>query len=54
MWGNLSVRMIKVSDKSITYPLKLKSKASLQKGTFPSCCKKANVVPVHKNKDKNL
>ena len=54
MWDNLSVRMIKVSGKSITYPLELISKASLQEGTFPSCCKKANVVPGHKKEDKNL
>ena len=53
MWDNLSIRMIKLSGKCITYPLKLISKASLQEGTFTSC-KKANVVPVHKKKDKNL
>ena len=44
--------MIKLSDKSITYPLKLIFEESLHKGTFPSCWKK--VVPVNKKKDKNL
>ena len=45
--------MIKLCGKSITYPLKLIFEASLQKGTFTSCWKKA-VVPVHKKEDKNL
>ena len=53
-WDNLSVRMIKLCGKSITYSLKLKFEASLQEGTFPSCWKKANVVLVHKKEDKNL
>ena len=44
--------MIKLSDKSITYPLKLIFEESLHKGAFPSCWKK--VVPVNKKKDKNL
>ena len=49
-----SVRMIKLRGKSITYSLKLIFEVSLQEGTFPSCWKKANVVPVHKKEDKNL
>ena len=53
-WDNLSIRMIKLCSKSITYPLKLKFEASLQEGTFLSCWKKANVVPMHKKEDKNL
>ena len=53
-WDNLSIRMIKLCGKSITYPLKLIFEASLQEGTFPSCWKKANVVPVHKQEDKKL
>ena len=46
--------MIKLCGKSITYPLKLIFEASLQEGTFPSCWKKANVVPGHKKEDKSL
>ena len=53
-WDNLSIRMMKLCGKSITYPLKLISEAWLQGGTFPSCSKKANVVPVLKKEDKNL
>ena len=51
-WDNLSV-MIKLCGKSIAYPWKLIFEASLQEGTFPSCWKKASVVPVHKKEDKN-
>ena len=46
--------MIKLCDKSITYPLKLIFEASLQEETFPSCSKKANAVPMHKKEDKKL
>ena len=53
-WDNLSIRMIKICGKSITYPFKLIFEASLQEGTFPRCWKKANVVPVLKKEDKNL
>ena len=53
-WDNLSIRMIELCGKSITYPLKLIFEASLQEGTFPSCWKKANAVLVHKKEDKNL
>ena len=54
MWDNLSIGMIKLCGKSITYPLKLIFEASLQEGMFPGCCKRANSGPVHKEKDKTL
>ena len=40
-------------DKTLVYPLKLISKASIQ-GVFPDCWKKADVVPIHKKESKNL
>ena len=40
-WDNLSIKMIKLCAKSITYPLKLIFEALLQEGTFPSCWKKS-------------
>ena len=43
-----------MSDKTLVYPLKLIFKASIQEGVFPDCWKKANVVPIHKRKSKNL
>ena len=45
---NLSIRIIKLCGKSITYPLKLIFEAPLQEETFPSCWKKVNLVPVHR------
>ena len=40
-----------VCGKSITCPLKLIVEASLLEGRFPSCWKKANVLPLHKKED---
>ena len=53
-WDNISIRMIKLCGKSISYSLKLIFEASLQGGEFPDYWKKANVVPVHKKENKNL
>ena len=53
-WGKLSIRMIKMCNKALVYPLKLIFKASIQEGVFLDCWKKANVVPIHKKESKNL
>ena len=45
---NLSIRMIKMCNESITLSLKIVFQESLKKGKFPEKWKKANVVPVHK------
>ena len=34
-WGNISIRMIKICDKSVSYRLKLVFEALFQKGIFP-------------------
>ena len=47
-WDHLSVRMIKLGANSLIYPLKRISGGAFQKGKYPDCWKKANVVPVHK------
>ena len=49
-WDKLPIKVIKVCDKTLVYPLKLIFKASIQEGVFPGCWKKANVVPIHKKK----
>ena len=51
---NLSVRMIKTCNESITTPLRNFFKESLRNGVFPEICKRANVVPVHKKEEKSL
>ena len=51
---NLSVRIIKICNESITIPLRIIFKESLKNGVFPEILKKVNVVPVHKKEDKSL
>ena len=53
-YDNLSIKMIKLCEKSITIPLKLIFEESLKFGVFPEIWKKANVVPAHKKEDKTL
>ena len=40
-WDKLPIKVVKVCDKTLVYPLKLIFKASIQKGVFPGCWKKA-------------
>ena len=51
---NLSVRMIKICNESITIPLKIIFDESLKNSVFPEIWKRANVVPLHKKGDKSL
>ena len=44
VWGNMSIRMIKICDKSVPYPLKLIFQASFQEGIIPDSWKKASIV----------
>ena len=53
-WDDISVRMIKLCDKALVFPLKLIFENCLRKGVFPEKWKIANVVPVHKKNEKNL
>ena len=50
-WDKLSIKMIKMCDKTLIYPLKFIFKASFHQGVFPYCWKKANVVSTHKEKE---
>ena len=51
---NISIRMLKLSQKSILKPLKLIFESWLRTRLFPDQWKKANVVPIHKKGDKQL
>ena len=53
-YDNLSIKMIKFCEESITIPLKIIFEESLKCGVFPEIWKKTNVVPVHKKEDKTL
>ena len=39
-WDNMSIRMIKIFDKSVSYPLKLIFQASFEEGILPESWKK--------------
>ena len=53
-YDNLSIRMIKICEESISLPLKIIFETSLKHGVFPEIWKKANVVPSHKKENKTL
>ena len=46
-WDGLSIKIIKLCNKSIAYLLKLVFEASSLGGELPECWKRANVVSVH-------
>ena len=50
----ISIRMLKICGESISKPLEIIFKSCVEKGQFPNKWKKANVVPVHKNGDKQV
>ena len=50
----VSIRMLKLCDKSIVKPLSIIFNNSKRKNTFPNLWKKANVVPIHKKGEKDL
>ena len=50
----ISIRMLKICDKSICKPLELIFQSYIKHGKFPNEWKMANVVPVHKKSDKQI
>ena len=50
----ISIRMLKLCDKSIITPLSLLSQNCIDTRTFPDTWKKSNIVPVHKKGDKQI
>ena len=53
-YDDISIRMLKICDKSITRPLYIIFKSCLNAGYFPKAWKKANVIPLHKKNNKNI
>ena len=49
---NISIRMLKICGSAIYKPLVIIFKKCLDTGIFPSEWKKGNIVPIHKNGDK--
>ena len=50
----VSIRMLKLCDKSIVKPLSIIFNNYKLKNTFPNLWKKANVIPIHKKGEKDL
>ena len=50
---NISIRMLKICGSSIYKPLEMIFKQCIETGVFPSEWKKANIVPIHKKRDKH-
>ena len=48
-WDEISIQMVKISDRSLVKPLMKIFQSSLDSCIFPEMWKKANVIPVYKN-----
>ena len=51
---DISIRMIKICDKSLLKPLTLLFQNSAKLSYYPDIRKKSNIIPVHKKNDKQL
>ena len=51
---NISIKMIKTCNESLTVPLRIILEQPVKERRFPEIWKKADVVPGHKKEDKNL
>ena len=51
---DISIRMIKICDKSLLKPLILLFKNSIKYSCYPDIWKRSNIIPVHKRNDKRL
>ena len=53
-YDNISIRMIKMCDKSLLKPLTLLFENSIKSSCYPDIWKRYNIIPVHKKNDKQL
>ena len=53
-YDDISIRMIKICDKSLTKPLIILFKNSPKYSYYPDIWKRSNIIPVHKKNDKQL
>ena len=53
-YDDISSRMIKICDKSLTKPLIILFKNSTKSSYYPDIWKRSNIIPVHKKNDKQL
>ena len=53
-YKDISIRMIKICDKSLLEPLIILFKNSTKSSHYPDIWKRSNIIPVHKKNDKQL
>ena len=53
-YDDISIRIIKICDKSLLKPLIILSKNSTKSSHYPDIWKRSNIIPVHKKNDKRL
>ena len=53
-YDDISIRMIKVCDKSLLKPLIILFKSSTKSSHYPDIWKRSNIIPVHKKNNKQL
>ena len=53
-YDDISLRMIKICDKSLIKPLILIFKNYFRTSCYPEIWKRSNIIPVHKKNDKRL
>ena len=53
-YDDISIRMIKMCDKSLLKPLTLLFENSIKSFCYPDIWKRSNIIPVHKKNDKQL
>ena len=53
-YDDISIRMIKMCDKSLLKPLTLLFENSIKSSCYPDIWKRSNIIPVHKKNDKQL
>ena len=51
---DISIRMIKICDKSLLKPLTVLFVNSIKSSCYPDIWKKSNIIPLHKKSDKQL
>ena len=51
---DISIRMIKICDKSLLKPLIILFGNSIKSSCYPDICKRSNIILVHKKNDKQL
>ena len=53
-YDDISIRMIKICDKSLLEPLIILFKNSTKSSHYPDIWKRSNIIPVHKKNDRQL